>query len=79
MLLEEGCARLLMSFWNTVKGKETEHNWAAREKAVQRVRGMLKGDVHERYTEHFLFGLKNGFIDASLKTVGFTSSDAILR
>ncbi|KAH9951783.1 clasp N terminal-domain-containing protein [Amylocystis lapponica] len=55
--------------WNIIKGKESEHNWAAREKAVQRVRGMLKGSVHERYPEQFLFGLKNGFIDASLKTL----------
>ena len=51
------------------QGKETEHNWAAREKAILRVRGMLKGEVHERYPETFVQGLKNGFIDASLKTV----------
>lgn len=30
---------------------------------------MLKGEVHERYPETFVQGLKNGFIDASLKTV----------
>lgn len=30
---------------------------------------MLKGEVHERYTETFVAGLKNGFIDASLKAV----------
>ncbi|EKM59683.1 uncharacterized protein PHACADRAFT_170270 [Phanerochaete carnosa HHB-10118-sp] len=51
------------------EGKEDEHNWAQRERAVLRVRGMLKGDVHERFTETFLQGLKNGFIDASLKTL----------
>ncbi|KAI0959785.1 hypothetical protein AcW1_004513 [Taiwanofungus camphoratus] len=51
------------------EGKETEHNWASRDKAIQRVRGMLKGEVHERFTDTFFFGLKNGFIDASLKTL----------
>ena len=30
---------------------------------------MLKGEVHERYTDTFLHGLKNGFMEASLKTV----------
>ncbi|KAF7965882.1 hypothetical protein HWV62_32610 [Athelia sp. TMB] len=51
------------------EGKETEHNWAAREKAIQRVRGMLKGDAHNRYTEAFLACLKEGFIKWSLKTL----------
>ncbi|GJE84641.1 clasp N terminal-domain-containing protein [Phanerochaete sordida] len=51
------------------EGREDEHNWAPRERAILRVRGMLKGDVHERYPETFLQGLKNGFIDASLKTL----------
>ena len=51
------------------QGKETEHNWAPREKAILRVRGMLKGDVYERFTETFLSNLKP-FIDASIKTVG---------
>lgn len=36
---------------------------------------MLKGEVHERFTETFLLGLKQGFIDASIKTVSaFTSA-----
>lgn len=30
---------------------------------------MLKGEVHERFTETFLLGLKQGFIDASIKAV----------
>jgi hypothetical protein len=51
------------------KGKETEHNWAARDQAIQRVRGMLKGDVHIRYSEPFLAALKDGFISWSTKTV----------
>lgn len=57
-----------------IQGKETEHNWAAREKAVQRVRGMLKGDAHNRYTETFLVCLKEGFIKWSLKTVSMRTS-----
>ncbi|KNZ74412.1 Protein STU1 [Termitomyces sp. J132] len=53
----------------SVQGKETEHNWAAREQAVLRVRGMLKGDVHLRYMDIFLVLLKDGFIQWSLKTL----------
>ncbi|TBU58755.1 clasp N terminal-domain-containing protein [Dichomitus squalens] len=63
--LENEFASMLRPF----EGKETEHNWADRERAIQRVRGMLKGDVHERYTDTFLHGLKNGFMEASLKTL----------
>lgn len=54
-----------------LQGKETEHNWAPREKAILRVRGMLKGDVYERFTETFLSNLKP-FVDASIKAVGDT-------
>ncbi|KAH9077438.1 clasp N terminal-domain-containing protein [Lactarius deliciosus] len=49
-------------------GKETEHNWAPRDRAVTKVRGMLKGDVHIRYSEAFISHLKP-FVDASLKTL----------
>ncbi|CAL1702266.1 unnamed protein product [Somion occarium] len=63
--LENEFASMLKHF----EGKETEHNWAAREKAILRVRGMLKGEVYERYPETFFHGLKNGFIDASVKTL----------
>lgn len=51
------------------QGKETEHNWAAREQAILRVRGMLKGDVHLRYQDVFLASLKDGFMQWTLKTV----------
>ncbi|KAF6762767.1 clasp N terminal-domain-containing protein [Ephemerocybe angulata] len=51
------------------EGKESEHNWAARDAAVQRVRGMIKGDVHSRYAETFHACLKEGFIQWSLKTL----------
>ncbi|TFY80271.1 hypothetical protein EWM64_g3741 [Hericium alpestre] len=50
------------------EGKETEHNWAARERAIIRIRGMLKGDVHVRYAETFLAHLKP-IADASIKTL----------
>ena len=59
------------------EGKETEHNWAPREQAVQRVRGMLKGEVHARFHDAFLLGLKNGFINASLKTASVIRTDTI--
>ncbi|KIL00373.1 hypothetical protein PAXRUDRAFT_252915 [Paxillus rubicundulus Ve08.2h10] len=51
------------------EGKETEHNWAVRERGVQRVRGMIKGDIHTRYPDVFVQCLKDGFVQASLKTV----------
>ncbi|KAF8076175.1 clasp N terminal-domain-containing protein [Lyophyllum atratum] len=63
--LESEFAAMLKPF----EGKETEHNWAARERAVLRVRGMLKGDVHLRYLDVFLISLKDGFIQWSLKTL----------
>ncbi|KDR83324.1 hypothetical protein GALMADRAFT_85351 [Galerina marginata CBS 339.88] len=63
--LETEFASMLKPF----EGKETEHNWAARERAIQLVRGMLKGDVHLRYPEPFLAGLKDGFIQWSTKTL----------
>ncbi|OBZ76525.1 Protein STU1 [Grifola frondosa] len=54
--LENEFASMLKHF----EGRESEHNWLGRDNAIQRVRGMLKGEVHERYTETFLHGLKNG-------------------
>lgn len=56
---------LLLSF----QGKETEHNWLLREKAVNRVRGMLKGDVYSRYPDSFVVGLRSGFLEGSLKAL----------
>ncbi|THH14964.1 hypothetical protein EW146_g5443 [Bondarzewia mesenterica] len=50
------------------EGKETEHNWAARDRAITRVRGMLKGDVHVRYADTFFSHLKQ-ITDASFKTL----------
>lgn len=63
------------------QGKETEHNWALREQAIQQVRGMLKGEVHVRYPEPFLAVLKDGFIQWSLKTASpsfFPSSRIVI-
>ncbi|KAL0949584.1 hypothetical protein HGRIS_009633 [Hohenbuehelia grisea] len=51
------------------EGKETEHNWADRERSVQRVRGMLKGDVHIRYADVFITCLREGFVQWSLKAL----------
>ncbi|KAF9534422.1 clasp N terminal-domain-containing protein [Crepidotus variabilis] len=50
------------------EGRESEFNWLPRDNAIQRVRGMLKGDVHNRFTEPFLASLKD-FIQLSLKTL----------
>ncbi|KAH9482989.1 Protein STU1 [Psilocybe cubensis] len=63
--LENEFAAMLKPF----DGKETEHNWAIRDQAIQRVRGMLQGEVHVRYQEQFLAGLKDNFIMWSTKTL----------
>ncbi|KAF8665624.1 hypothetical protein AX16_000079 [Volvariella volvacea WC 439] len=63
--LENEFAAMSQSF----QGKETEHNWADRDRAVSRVRGMLKGDIQQRYPDAFLAALKDGFIQWSLKTL----------
>ncbi|KAH7903720.1 clasp N terminal-domain-containing protein, partial [Hygrophoropsis aurantiaca] len=57
------------AFVKPFEGRETEHNWAVRERAIQRVRGMIKGDIHNRYPDVFFLALKEGFIQASLKTL----------
>jgi CLIP-associating protein 1/2 len=49
--------------------KETEHNWADREKSIIRLRSMLRGGVHDRYPDVFLSGLKHGMLELSYKTV----------
>jgi hypothetical protein len=58
----------LQSFCS-IQGKETEHNWADRDQAVQRVRGMIKGGIHTRYYDTFMTSLKESFIKDSIKTV----------
>lgn len=59
-------------------GKETEHNWAPRDKSITRVRGMLKGNAHIRYADTFYACLKD-FLQASLKTVSGDSVQCISR
>jgi CLIP-associating protein 1/2 len=53
------------------EGRESEHNWQPRDRAIARVRGMIKGDVHVRFHDAFMEGLKSGFMANSLKTVRF--------
>ncbi|PFH52674.1 hypothetical protein AMATHDRAFT_74133 [Amanita thiersii Skay4041] len=52
------------------EGKETEHNWTPRDQSITRVRGMLKGGVHERYFDAFIALLKENFVQWSIKTLG---------
>ncbi|KAI5481753.1 Armadillo-type fold domain containing protein [Pseudohyphozyma bogoriensis] len=49
------------------EGKETETNWMVRERSIAKIRGMLKGNVQEKYLDGFLMGLK-GVQDGILKT-----------
>jgi len=56
------------------EGRESEHNWQLRERAVNRVRGMIKGDIHTRFAEAFMEGLKAGFMSNTLKTVSLPNA-----
>ncbi|KAK4684711.1 hypothetical protein P7C73_g5453, partial [Tremellales sp. Uapishka_1] len=40
------------------EGKETEQNWLPREKAVVRIRGLLRGQAFQKYPDHFVNGLR---------------------
>ncbi|CAE6428959.1 unnamed protein product [Rhizoctonia solani] len=51
------------------EGKETEHNWADRERSMITLRGILKGSVHARYPDVFAEGLKSGVLDGILKAL----------
>ncbi|KAG8899341.1 suppressor of tub2 mutation [Tulasnella sp. 403] len=51
------------------EGKETEHNWQDRERAIIRLRGMLKGDVYSRYPDVFFAGLKGGLLEKTIKAL----------
>ncbi|OCF56681.1 hypothetical protein L486_05535 [Kwoniella mangroviensis CBS 10435] len=51
------------------EGKETEQNWAPREKAVVRIRGMLRGGVWPKYSEAFIQGLKGGILEGVSRTI----------
>ncbi|KAA1073370.1 suppressor of tub2 mutation, variant 2 [Puccinia graminis f. sp. tritici] len=46
----------MLSPW---EGKETEHNWQAREANMNTLRGMIKTNVHMQYTADFIAGLKS--------------------
>ena len=53
----------------TIQGRETEHNWNPREKAVIRLRGMLRGQAFEQFPDAFVAGLRSGFFEGLSKTV----------
>ena len=45
------------------EGKETEFNWQDREKAIFRMRGMLRGGVDKQYIDAFVSGLRGAAED----------------
>lgn len=49
-------------------GKESEHNWEAREKSIHRLRGILRGDAFQMWPDTFLVGLKSA-MDSIIQTV----------
>ncbi|KJE04556.1 protein STU1 [Cryptococcus gattii NT-10] len=56
----------MLSFF---EGKETEENWAPRERSILRIRGMMKGQAHVKYQAAFIAGLKDGIVEGLSKTV----------
>lgn len=50
--------RIMASFLPFFEGKETEHNWLAREQSIVKLRGMLRTETHDRFPDAFLSGLK---------------------
>lgn len=57
-------------------GKETEFNWQEREKAIFRIRGMLKGNVHQTHRSAFIAGLKTA-VEGILKAVSLAYSSLL--
>lgn len=72
--LDSEFARMIPFF----EGKETEQNWLPREKAVMRMRGMLRGQVHAQYRDAFIAGLKAGMMAGITKTVSLTICDRMV-
>lgn len=66
--LETELAELVRPF----EGKETEHNWPARERSILRIRGMLSGGVTVKYPDAFRLQLKD-LLPITLKTVSSCS------
>ncbi|KAK4053956.1 suppressor of tub2 mutation [Microbotryomycetes sp. JL221] len=41
------------------EGKETEHNWVARDKSIARIRGLVRGGAAQKFKDAFLAALKS--------------------
>lgn len=51
------------------EGRESEHNWLPREKAMIRIRGLLKGQAFSNYPDIFVSNIKS-IMEGILKAVG---------
>ncbi|KIR43244.1 protein STU1 [Cryptococcus deuterogattii 99/473] len=61
------------------EGKETEENWAPRERSILRIRGMMKGQAHVKYQAAFIVGLKDGIVEGLSKTAMAQQSCYLLK
>lgn len=59
-------------------GKETEFNWQDRERAIYRIRGMLKGNVHHTYRAAFIASLRT-LVEGILKAVSYSAVSGIVE
>lgn len=56
---EEELLHIFSSFAPIFEGKETEKNWSHREKAIHRVRTLLRSDVGAKYPQTFFLAIKD--------------------
>lgn len=50
------------------EGRETEHNWVPREKSIETLRKLVRGNAPQSYSQHFIAGIKT-LLDGILKVV----------
>lgn len=55
------------------RDKETEYNWEARDKALTRLRGILRGNASDKYHDSLMLGVRQ-MVDGILKAVSLFSS-----
>ncbi|KAJ9114256.1 hypothetical protein QFC22_005708 [Naganishia vaughanmartiniae] len=67
IVTERDLEKEFMAILPPFEGKETEHNWQAREAGIMRVRGMLQSGVHKQFPGTFMSCLRQDFWQESVK------------
>ncbi|KAJ9096472.1 hypothetical protein QFC21_005294 [Naganishia friedmannii] len=69
IVTERDLEKEFMAILPPFEGKETEHNWQAREAGIMRVRGMIQSGVHKQFPATFMTCLRQDFWQESIKGV----------